>query len=145
MKSQNVQSFSLGACTNAPLHDELAKVTEHGRGLLDRGPGNPKPLSTSLVTGKVVDAGSNARTFVHAPQQLDCRQAIERMLKTTTAVERAYPVVAPVAAGLVVEHLERSGPHLIDPVDAARNPECQSRAKVDIDRLHTGQRFQIVR
>jgi hypothetical protein len=103
---------------------------------------DPEALLPTLVAGKVIDARYDLGVRVFAPKQCDRGQAVERVLKATAAVERAFPVVAPESAGFVVEHFER-GADLVNPIDAAGDPERQSRAEIDVYWFGARQRLRV--
>ncbi len=86
--------------------DHLAQVTKHGCRLGGRRGGDSFALAPSLVAWKVVLRTRHLRLPVPRAQELDRGKAVEGMLKATAAVERPLEIVAPEAAGLVVEHLE---------------------------------------
>jgi hypothetical protein len=58
--------------------------------------------------------------------------------------EHAAPVVAPEAARLVVQHLERGRPDLVDAIDAAADPEGQPLSEINGHGLRLRQRLGFV-
>src|SRR5688572_15637103 len=88
------------------VHDHLTQVAEYGRGLRQRRRRDMHALPSSLVAGEVVTGAGHLGVPVARAQELDRSQAVEGMLKPPAAVERPFPIVAPEAAGLVVQNLE---------------------------------------
>src|SRR5687767_8799390 len=107
------------------LHDQLPQIGEDGRSLGGRGRLDLLPLLLALVAREVILGAGDPGVLVFAAEQFGGRESIERVLQTTATVEGALPVIAPEAAGLVVENLELRGADLVDTVDPPGNSERQ--------------------
>src|SRR5436190_18574913 len=94
----------VGRMDERAIYDQLAQITEHGRSLRERWGRDVHPLTTPLVTGEVVAGAGELRILIARPQQFHGGQPVQRMLEPPPAVERPLPVIAPEAAGLVVEN-----------------------------------------
>src|SRR4051812_3237560 len=121
------------------VHDQLTQVGENRCGLGERWRGNAHALALPLMAREVVLGAGHFRPFVSRPQQLYGGQTVERMLKPPTPIEDSLPVVAPVAAGLVINDAELRRTDLVDAIDASGDAERQAAAKIDVDRLGAGE------
>ena len=123
--------------------NHFAQVGQHRTDRRERRGLDSDALASPFVAGEVVDPAAHLRLLVAGLEQFDGGQSIERVLQTTPAREDALPAVAPVAAGLVVQHLERGRADFVDAVDPSRDSEGHAVAQTDRDRLRTRERLLV--
>ncbi len=75
---------------------------------------------------------------------MDGGETIQCVLQAPPSVERALPVVSPVAAGLVIDYLEGSRSDFVNSIDAACDAERDAFAQIDLDWFGRCERFAIV-
>ena len=123
--------------------NHFAQVGQHRPDRRERGSLDTDTLAPPFVAGEVVDRAAHLRLLVACLEQFKGGQPVERVLQATPAGEDPLPAVAPVAAGLVVQHLERGRAHFVDAVDPSRDLERHAVAKADRHRLRTRERFLV--
>src|SRR6266850_2617788 len=117
--------------------DQVPQISKH---LSDHGARrrfDPDAFLPSLAAREVIHAAFDLRILDARLEHLDGGEPIERVLKTTAAVERPFPAVPPESAGLVIEDLERRVAELVDAIDAARDAKRDPLTEIDLDRLRS--------